>query len=280
MRRSVSPLRLVLGLLFSSGIALVAYRRRSLSRSGVGGAIITGTATFGLGGWSWGLALIFFFVSSSLLSHFREQDKAETAADKFSKGSQRDIGQVAANGGVAALLSLGYGLASSPTLRERLRAGYTGALATANADTWATELGVLSCRAPRLITTGQPVAPGTSGGMTALGTASSALGAFAVGLVFWLLQGRRRASVSLPWIALLSGLGGSCFDSLLGATVQATYLCPACGKETERRVHSCGTPTSLLRGLPWLNNDGVNFLATLFGALLAMLLHGATHFRK
>lgn len=265
--------RFVLGLLFSSGISLLAYRRRSLDRSGVGGAVITGTTTFGLGGWSWGLALIFFFVSSSLLSHFREQDKAETAADKFSKGSQRDIGQVAANGGVATLLSLGYGFASSPVLREFLQAGYTGALATANADTWATELGVLSPRSPRLITTGKAVAPGTSGGITALGIGSSALGALALGLVFWLLQGNRKAQITLPLIALVSGLSGSLFDSLLGATIQATYFCPVCGKETERRVHSCGTPTRMIRGLPWLNNDGVNFLATLFGALLAMLLH-------
>src|SRR5713226_5140201 len=109
--------RILLGLLLSSGISLVAYRRGSLSRSGVGGAIVTGTTTFGLGGWAWGLSLIFFFVSSSLLSHFRAQDKAQTAADKFSKGSQRDIAQVAANGGVATLMALGYGTSNAPAVR-------------------------------------------------------------------------------------------------------------------------------------------------------------------
>jgi uncharacterized protein (TIGR00297 family) len=269
-----SLVRIAGGLLFSSIISLIAYRRRSLKRSGVVGAVVTGTTTFGLGGWSWGLALIFFFVSSSLLSHFREQDKAQTATDKFSKGSERDIGQVAANGGVATLLSLGYGLASSREVRDFLRVGYSGALATANADTWATELGVLSPQLPRLITTGKPVAPGTSGGITPIGTGSATLGAFSLGLVFWLLQRNRKAYAFLPLNALVSGLAGCLFDSLLGATVQATYFCPVCDKETERRVHSCGTPTKLVRGLPWLNNDGVNFLATLFGALAAMGLHG------
>lgn len=48
------------GLLFSSAIAFIARRRRSLNRSGVVGAITSGTLIFGLGGWSWGLALLYF----------------------------------------------------------------------------------------------------------------------------------------------------------------------------------------------------------------------------
>src|SRR5260370_34799950 len=93
--------RLLLGLVFSSGIGLLTCRRKSLTRSGIAGATVTGTTIFGLGGWSWGLSLIFFFVSSSFLSLWRAHEKERTAADKFSKGSQRDIAQVTANGGVA-----------------------------------------------------------------------------------------------------------------------------------------------------------------------------------
>lgn len=271
--------RLLLGLLFSTGIGLLAYRRRSLSRSGVAGAIVTGTTTFGMGGWSWGLALIFFFVSSSIFSHFRARDKANTAADKFSKGSRRDLTQVGANGGVATLFALSYGLVSSRFLRKVCLAGFAGALATANADTWATELGVLSPQRPRLITTGEPVAPGTSGGITPLGTAAAAGGALALGAVFWLLQRCQRSLVALPLIALVSGLAGSMFDSFLGATIQAMYYCPHCQKETERRVHSCGTRTQPLRGVSWLNNDVVNFSATLCGGLLAMAMQAGAQLR-
>jgi len=263
---------LLLGLLFSIGISLLAYRRRSLSRSGVVGAVITGTTTFGLGGWAWGLALIFFFVSSSTLSHFRERDKARTAADKFSKGSERDLGQVGANGGIATLLALSYGLTRSAALRQLLQTGYVGALATATADTWATEVGVLSPQQPRLITTGRPVSPGTSGGVTPLGTATAALGALLLGIVFWMLHRCRTSLAALPLIALVSGLAGSVCDSLLGATMQAMYYCPVCVKETERRIHDCGTRARPLRGLPWLNNDVVNFLATLCGGLVAVAL--------
>ncbi|MGI9057915.1 MAG: DUF92 domain-containing protein [Ktedonobacteraceae bacterium] len=268
--------RLLLGLLFSTGIGFIAYRRRALSRSGIGGAIVTGTTTVGLGGWSWGLSLIFFFVSSSLFSHFRAHDKAQAATDKFSKGSQRDIFQVLANGGLAALLAISYGLVRTRWIRQLFHAGFTGAIATATADTWATELGVLSTQAPRLITTGQTVAPGTSGGITLLGTGASALGALASGLVFWLLQRCQKTLALLPFMALVSGLAGSIADSVLGATIQAMYYCPTCHKETERHIHSCGTTTTALRGIAWFNNDVVNFLATLIGGLTAIGLQLCT----
>ena len=262
-------LRLLLGLLFSSGIALLAYRRRSLDKSGVAGAIAAGTGIFGMGGWSWGLSLIYFFVSSSLLSHFRQRDKAGAAADKFSKGSQRDLAQAAANGGLATLFAIIYGLAQSPRTRRLAQAGFTGALATANADTWATELGVLSAAKPRLITTGRPVAPGTSGGITPLGTAASSLGACSLGVFFWAWQGFRKSLAPMPLIALIGGMAGSLFDSFLGATLQAMYYCPVCETETERRIHRCGTRARPLRGLAWMNNDVVNFMATACGSAVA-----------
>ncbi len=267
--------RTLLGFLLSSSIGLLAYRRHSLNRSGVVGTVITGTTTVGLGGWSWGLSLIFFFVTSSLLSHYRKRDKAAIAEDKFSKGSERDIWQVAANGGVGTLLALGYGLSTSPTVRDACEAGYIGAFATANADTWATEIGTLNRQPPRLITTGKITTPGTSGGITPLGTSVAALGATALGLFYALMQRQRYLSFSL--IALLSGLAGSLFDSFLGATVQVMYYCPTCNKETERPLHNCGTSTTFMRGVPWINNDTVNFLATLFGALVAMLTNWVMH---
>lgn len=271
-RDPVRGSRILFGLLFSATIGLIAYRRRSLSRSGIAGAMVTGTTTFGMGGWPWGLSLIFFFVSSSVFSHFRARDKVNTANDKFSKGSRRDFAQVAANGGAATLLALSYGLAHSHFLRKVYLMGYAGALATATADTWATELGVLSPQRPRLITTGKAVAPGTSGGITPLGTAAAASGALASGTVFWLLQRCQRSLATLPLITLVCGLAGSMIDSFLGATVQAMYYCPHCQKETERRVHSCGTKTLPLRGITWLNNDAVNFIATLCGGLMAMMV--------
>ena len=57
---------LLLGFILSSLIGWVGYRKQALSKSGMAGAILTGTLIFGLGGWLWGLLLITFFISSSL----------------------------------------------------------------------------------------------------------------------------------------------------------------------------------------------------------------------
>lgn len=266
--------RLLYGLLFSGAIGLLAERRGSLTRSGALGAVITGTSIFGFGGLAWGLTLIYFFVSSTLLSHFKEREKAAVAADKFSKGARRDIWQALANAGVAMGAAIGYGLGRRSPGPERLLAAFVGAMATANADTWATEVGTLSSEEPRLITTGQPVAPGTSGGVTLLGTGAALAGAATVGLVAEALGAARETSLRgrLPLLGLLSGAAGALADSVLGATVQAMYWCPRCQKETERRVHGCGEETQPLRGLPWLENDAVNFASTAGGALVAALL--------
>jgi uncharacterized membrane protein len=146
-----------------------------------------------------------------------------------------------------------------------------------NADTWATELGVLHRGRPRLLTTGRPVEPGTSGAISATGTAAALAGGALIGLAaagFDLAAGAGPgAAVARLGVTALAGLGGSLADSLLGATVQAIYYCDRCCQETERHPrHRCGAPTRRLRGWPWLNNDWVNAIASGAGALLAAAL--------
>ena len=165
--------RLIVGFALSLAIGGLAYWRRSLSASGVLGAVLVGTTIFGFGGWVRGLLLIAFFISSSLLSHYHDRRKA-ALAEKFAKGNRRDLGQTLANGGMAALLALAIGLTGvSSGFYAVLALAFYGALATANADTWATELGVLARSQPRLLTTGRPVPVGTSGGVTAAGFAAA-----------------------------------------------------------------------------------------------------------
>jgi uncharacterized protein (TIGR00297 family) len=279
------PARLVLGLIISTFIGFIAHRRGSLSQSGVLGAVITGTLIFGFGGWAAGLTLIAFFVSSSLLSRFKANSvRKQHATEMFDKGGQRDLGQALANGGGAAVLAvLGAFVLSIPNTSPQSTvlisglwiasmAGLVGALATVNADTWATELGVLSRSKPRLIVRPrQLVEPGTSGGVTSIGLLAALAGAAFVSLIFVLV---RRVGTGFDlWHVFISatigGVVGSLFDSFLGATVQAMYYSEQRQKETEKRFDKDGTPNKLIRGWRWLNNDWVNFIASLFGAAVA-----------
>lgn len=257
---------LLLGLLFGVLIGFLAWRAGALSLSGGLAAALTGGLIFGLGGLDWAALLLTFFISSSALSHLFHRLKARLI-EKFSKGSRRDWGQVLANGGLGALLAVMHALLPEqpwPWI------AFAGAMAAVNADTWATELGVLSRSEPRLITSWKRVERGTSGAVSAFGSLAALAGAGLIGLGTAAFTHPSNA-LAAGSAAVLGGLAGSLVDSLLGATLQAIYYCPQCRKETERHpLHLCGTPTQPLRGLSWLNNDWVNFTCSLAGALAAL----------
>ncbi len=269
------PVQFIAGFFLAIFISLAAWRAHSLSRSGAAAAAVLGTIVFGLGGVPWSVLLLGFFISSSGLSRLAGKRKA-ALNEKFSKGSERDAAQVAANGGISGLfvlLHLFFPAAVWPWL------AFAGTLAAVNADTWATELGVLSRAVPRLITTGAPVERGSSGGITLTGSLAAAGGALFVGLLallvwdaaLWGALSVVRAGLVLALITL-GGLAASLVDSLLGATLQAIYHCPVCVKETERHpLHTCGSFTTQLRGLKWMDNDWVNTLCALSGGVIALL---------
>lgn len=260
--------RLFIGLCLGALIGLLARGVRALTRGGAWTAALTGGLIFGLGGLDWAILLLAFFVSSSAWSRAFATRKT-TLTEKYAKGSQRDWGQVLANGGLGVLLVLASAFYPGDAWPF---VAYGGALAAVNADTWATELGVFSPSSPRLITTGMSVERGTSGGVTPLGYLAALGGsALIAGLAGLLRSNIYPVPAILVGAVTLAGLVGTTIDSILGATVQAIYYCPQCQKETERHpLHTCGTGTNPLRGYRWLNNDLVNFFCSAVGAIAAL----------
>ena len=213
--------QLVLGFLLAVSIAYLAYRVHSLSRDGAIAAALVGTIIFGLGGWQWSVLLLAFFISSSALTRLFK-DRKRGINEKFSKGSERDAGQVLGNGGLATAFVLLNGVFPHQLWTW---IGFAAALASVNADTWATELGTLNPNPPRMITDlRKRVEAGTSGGVSLWGTMAALLGASVISLLAAVLY------PNLHWplfiLITISGLLGSLFDSFLGATVQAMYFCP------------------------------------------------------
>jgi uncharacterized protein (TIGR00297 family) len=258
----LSIYQLALGLLLAALVSWLGYRAGTLQRSGAYASILIGTLIFGFGGWRAAILILFFFVSSSIMTRFKA-DRKDALQRNYEKGGRRDAGQVLANGGVAALLVTLYALTQS----SLWLVGFVGSMAVATADTWATEIGVLSPDRPCLILNGSVVPRGTSGGVTRLGYLATTLGALGIGALGLLLTGEPDIVI----YGLVGGLVGATIDSLLGARLQAMYFCPVCEKDTESTPeHNCGAKTVFQRGWRWMNNDVVNFLATCTGAVTSV----------
>lgn len=263
-------MQLAIGFSLGLLISVLAWRTGTLSQNGAIAATLSGGLVFGLGGFAWAVLLLVFFISSSLLSRLPLSGK-RSVGEKYAKGSQRDWGQVLANGGLGALLVITFTLSPGKTW---LWIAYAGAMAAVNADTWSTELGILSPSLPRLITSGKTVEPGTSGAVSALGSLAALGGSGLIALCAALLTTwgslDQTGFFLLIAIVTIGGLSGAFFDSFLGATVQAIYYCPSCRKETERHpIHICGTETNHMHGWRWINNDMVNFACSIAGASVA-----------
>ncbi len=272
---NISTMQLFLGFLFAALIAVVSYYVGFLSLSGAIAACVLGTIVFGLGGFSWAVILVGFFFSSSLLSKVFKRQKAQMQ-EKFSKGNRRDVWQVWANGGVAGIFVIFHVFFPDQTWPWL---AFCGALAAVNADTWATELGVLSKKKPINLVTGKQVEPGTSGGISLFGTTYSVLAAAFIALLAIIFWPKYIPDGTFPHLIFVfmgitsAGLLASLVDSLLGATIQAMYYCPQCKKETEKTpVHLCGHETRFERGWKWLNNDWVNTICGLIGGFVMVMI--------
>jgi uncharacterized protein (TIGR00297 family) len=227
---------LATGFVLSVAVTLVARALRLLTAGGAVAAVGVGTLVFGFGGWQRAELLVLFFATSSLLTRWQAARKPHPEHTAGRTGAQ-----VLANGAVATVLALWGVLWPAPWVAT----AFAGAIAASTADTWATEIGLLSKMPPQLITvrllrTRTTVAPGTSGGVTWLGTIAACAGA---AVITGTSTGWLETPLAPVW---LGGFLGMALDSILGATVEGRWR--------------------------WMTNDAVNLLATVAGATLAAAL--------
>ena len=230
--------QVVVGLAVTAGLAALGYLTRSISFSGAIAGLGLGTVVWSCLDWhGYLLLLAFFFIGSGAtrLGFQRKESLGLAEARRGRRGARNAI----ANMGVAAVCAL---LAVLTPAHELFVLAFAGAFAAATADTLESEIGQLWGGRPRLLTTWEPVPAGTDGGVSVVGTLAGVVGALVPAGLGWAvgLYAARGIVAVAP-----AGLLATIVESLIGATLERKGL---------------------------LNNEAVNTLNTLAGALLAVAI--------
>ncbi len=227
---------MIIEILVLSVLAVFIYAKGILDLTGtLMGALIGGSIIF-LAGSEWFLLLLLFLLFSYAATRFRFADKQKLKVAESNLGKRNAV-NVLANGLVPAFFAFLW-WSTDGISALTIAGGYIAAIATITGDTLSSEIGVLSKRRPLLITSFEKVSRGTHGGISLLGEVVGLLGTFAIGLAAGVL-GVASLSSAIP-VAVIGGVFGFHFDSLLGAVFERRGLC---------------------------GNATVNFLSTTAGAL-------------
>lgn len=214
-------------------LGFVTYKRKSLDILGTAIMIIMGIVIIFSAGANWLLLIVLFLVMSLIATKYSRKYKMSLGEFEGRRTSKNVI----SNGVVACFMAAFGGYYMS------FVGGFIGAIATATADTLASEIGVLD-QNPRLITTFQKVDPGTNGAVSVLGTTVGIVGAAIIGIAACLL-GIISDPVAAIAVSIVSGTVGCFMDSILGALFENRNL---------------------------LTNEHVNLMATIVGAIVGILL--------
>lgn len=222
-------------------LAVPAYLARSVSVSGAIAGLFIGTVVWASLGWPGWAVLVAFFVIGTGATKLGYQRKAEKGLAQEG-GGRRGAGHAFANTGVPMMAALFAATAAGPDAIHPLYvAAFVAAFATATGDTMGSEIGQLYGRRTFLITTLKPVPRGTEGAVSLEGTVAGLGGSAVIACLGWAFGFYGPIVVGLVTLAAFLG---TTLESLIGATIEKAGL---------------------------LDNESVNFLNTLIGALLAAL---------
>ncbi len=217
-----------------------AFRAKTADLSGLFSAALVGTILLVFAtpkGTQWFLIMLSFFILGSAATKYKYQYKKRIGVEQGKSGA-RGYRNVFANGIIAAAAAVLFGVFQMPVFIVL----YVGCVATAAADTLASEIGVTG-GIPYMITTFKKVPIGTNGGVTLTGELVALMGGFTISLVALLLN---VITPEMMVICMLAGFVGTNIDSLVGATLEN-------------------------RG--FVGNAGTNLLATIGGGLFAVALY-------
>lgn len=216
----------MLGIILAcSAIAVVSWRSDILSIPAGFMAFLMGSIIWTLNGFNWIFLFLAFMIFGYMGTKWRYDWKIERGLEESPTG-RRGIENVLGNG----IAPTFFAILGNPV-------AFSGAIASALSDTLASEIGMLSERS-RLITTFEPVRPGTNGGVSPLGMTFSLIGASSIALVSYFIF-----SVP-PLLPFIGGFLGCQVDSVLGATLERSG---------------------------YLTNSTVNLIATFSGGSIALL---------
>ena len=251
-----SPATVLAAAVVSAGFGGLAYALGVASVSGMVTGVLAALVMVVLGGFGWFALLIAFFGIGGLSTRFEYDKKAERGLAE-ANGGARGSGNVLANAAVALVGVVGYAASPLlPTSRTIFVFVFAGSLAAAMADTLSSEVGGLF-DTPRLVTTLEPVPPGTDGGVTWQGGLAGVAGAALVAGLAVLALG---VSPAGALVICAAGVVGTLVDSLLGALVE------------NHRIDAIVGRLARDLGEQRIGNAAVNFLTTLVAALVCAAL--------
>jgi len=246
------PATLGLAVVVLAVIVAASVRLRWLRPGAALAAGVLGLLAVAAFGWAGLAALLAPFLVATLLGKL---------PGGLESDGPRVLRQVLANG-----LPCGVGLAFAASGVAGAGAAFAGALAALGADTLATEIGTRYGGLPRHALTFRPLTRGESGGVTLAGTLASLVGGL-LAPVAMAAAGGLAAGAVVP--AAVGGVVAGAVDSALGALLQRKGTCVACGRLVEAAT-CCGAPPRRLAGrLAFLDNDAVNLVNGVVGALVA-----------
>lgn len=249
-------------------IGFLAIKGKQLNKGGAFSAILIGFGITWVLGFGALFTMLLFFIGAAVLGKISRNYRKSNPTMIQKKGGCRDVAQVFANGGLSLVFAILYIFVSHPAVLMM----FAASIAEAASDTASGEVGILSDQKPVSLLTGKVMPKGLSGAVTAKGTLSGFIAALVVSLC-WMsnfLKPSPHAFLQTAVVTAVSFLG-SVFDSFLGCTCQACYY----DEEHDRLTEHSGegeVKFTLRHGLPWMDNDMVNFLSNLFSCLLAGMI--------